>query len=190
MPDDSPYTTGGLGLLGTKPSQEALEDCDTFLIVGSSFPYIEFLPKPGQARAVQIDLDPIRIGLRYPVEVGLVGDSERTLAELIPLLKKNKNRRFLEEAQAGMKDWRRLLAERTSETAKPMKPQLVARELGQRLDPNAIVSCDSGTITAWWARHINAQKGQCIRFRAISRRWPAGFPTRSPQRSPTRTASR
>ena len=80
MPDDSPYTTGGIGLLGTKPSQEAMEDCDTLLMVGSSFPYIEFMPKPEQARGVQIDLDPKRIGLRYPVEVGLVGDSRKTLA--------------------------------------------------------------------------------------------------------------
>jgi len=88
VPDDSPYTTGGIGLLGTKPSQEALEDCDTLLMVGTSFPYIEFMPKPGQARGVQIELDPKRIGLRYPVEVGLVGDSKNTLRELIPLLKR------------------------------------------------------------------------------------------------------
>src|SRR6202008_1761751 len=86
VPDDSPYTTGCIGLLGTKPSQEALEECDTLLMVGTSFPYIEFLPKPGQARGVQIELDPMRIGLRYPVEVGLVGDSRRTLEALLPHL--------------------------------------------------------------------------------------------------------
>ena len=106
VPDDSPYTTGGIGLLGTKPSQEAMEDCDTLLMVGTSFPYIEFMPKPKQARGVQIELDPKRIGLRYPVEVGLVGDSRNTLRELIPLLKRKQDRRFLQEAQAGMKDWR------------------------------------------------------------------------------------
>ena len=106
VPDESPYTTGGIGLLGTKPSQEAMEDCDTLLMVGTSFPYIEFLPKPKQARGVQIELDPKRIGLRYPVEVGLVGDSRNTLRELIPLLKRKQDRRFLQEAQAGMKDWR------------------------------------------------------------------------------------
>ena len=89
MPDDSPYTTGGIGLLGTEPSQDAMEDCDTLLMVGTSFPYIEFYPKPGKARAVQIDLDPARIGLRYPVEVGLVGDSRNTLRALLPLLKRN-----------------------------------------------------------------------------------------------------
>jgi pyruvate dehydrogenase (quinone)/pyruvate oxidase len=109
VPDDSPYTTGGIGLLGTRPSQEAMEDCDTLLIAGSAFPYIEFMPKPGQARAVQVDLDPKRIGLRYPVEVGLVGDSRRTLAELIPLLRRKQNRGFLEAAQAGMKDWWKLM---------------------------------------------------------------------------------
>src|SRR5205814_5149159 len=105
VPDDSPYTTGGIGLLGTRPSQEALEDCNTLLMVGSSFSYIEFMPKPDQARGVQIDLDPKRIGLRYPVEVGLVGDSRNTLRELIPLLKRKEDRGFLQAAQAGMKDW-------------------------------------------------------------------------------------
>src|SRR5947208_2331679 len=95
----------GIGLLGTKPSQEALENCDTLLMIGTSFPYIEFLPKPGQAHAVQIELDAMRIGLRYPVEVGLVGDSKRTLERLLPLLKRNKHRRFLERAQSGMRQW-------------------------------------------------------------------------------------
>ena len=101
VPDDSPYTTGGIGLLGTKPSQEAMEDCDTLLMVGTSFPYIEFMPKPEQARGVQIDLDPKRIGLRYPVEVGLVGDSRNTLRELIPLLKRKEDRSFLEDGASG-----------------------------------------------------------------------------------------
>ncbi|HOK46901.1 MAG TPA: thiamine pyrophosphate-binding protein, partial [Bryobacteraceae bacterium] len=96
VPDDSPYTTGTIGLLGTKPSQEAIENCDTLLMVGTSFPYIEFLPKPGQVRAVQIDINPTRIGLRYPVEVGVVGDATRSLTELLPLLKRNKHRGFLE----------------------------------------------------------------------------------------------
>src|SRR5207245_4936716 len=86
VPDYSPYTTGGIGLLGTKPSQDAMENCDTLLIVGSSFPYIEYLPRPGQARGIQIDLDPLRIGLRYPVEIGLVGDSRRTVRELVSMV--------------------------------------------------------------------------------------------------------
>jgi pyruvate dehydrogenase (quinone) len=160
IPDDSPYTTGGIGLLGTRPSQEALEECDTLLIVGSAFPYIEFLPKPGQAQGVQIDLNPQQIGLRFPVEVGLVGDSRRTLQALIPLLKRNDQRGFLKKAQAGMKDWWALMEKQATRTDVPMKPQLVAWEIGKRLNNNAVVSCDSGTITTWWARHIPVQAGQ------------------------------
>lgn len=160
VPDDSPYTTGGIGLLGTRPSQDAMEDCDTLLIVGSSFPYIEFMPKPDQARGVQIELDPKRIGLRFPVEVGLVGDSRNTLRELIPLLHKKEDRSFLSAAQAGMKDWWRVMEERSTRRDKPMKPQVVAWELGKRLRSDAIVSCDSGTIATWWARQIPAKRGQ------------------------------
>jgi pyruvate dehydrogenase (quinone) len=160
VPDDSPYTTGGIGLLGTKPSQEALEDCDTLLMVGTSFPYIEFMPKPGQARGVQIELDPKRIGLRYPVDVGLIGDSRNTLRELIPRLRRKEDRKFLQVAQAGMKDWWELMEKRATRPDKPMKPQVVAWELGKRLRNDAIVSCDSGTIATWWARHILARRGQ------------------------------
>ena len=160
VPDDSPFTTGGIGLLGTRPSQEALETCDTLLIVGSSFPYIEFLPKPGKAKAVQIDYDPIRIGLRYDVEVGLVGDSRRTLEALLPLLTRKQDHSFLEKAQKGMKDWWELMAKRATHPEKPMKPQVIAHELGKRLRDDAIVSSDSGTITTWWARHIKAKRGQ------------------------------
>jgi pyruvate dehydrogenase (quinone) len=155
VPDESPYTTGGVGLLGTKPSQEALEGCDTLLIVGSSFPYIEFYPKPGKAKAVQIELDPKRVGLRYPVEVGLVGDSKLVLSELLPLLKKNDSSRFLEAAQNSMREWRELMNERGTRRDMPMKPQVVTHELNKLLDDDAIVITDSGTITAWTARHID-----------------------------------
>jgi pyruvate dehydrogenase (quinone) len=160
VPDTSPYTTGGIGLLGTKPSQEALENCDTLLMIGTSFPYIEFLPKPGQARAVQIELDPKRIGLRYPVEVGLVGDSRRTLQRLLPMLRRNKYRKFLEKAQSGMRDWWELMQTYGTRTDKPMKPQVIAWELGKQLAENAIISCDSGTIATWWARLIPVKRGQ------------------------------
>src|SRR5712692_9547355 len=160
VPDDSPYTTGGIGLLGTRPSQDVMENCDTLLMVGTSFPYIEFLPKPGQARGVQIELDPRRIGLRFPVEVGLVGDSRRVLRELMPRLSPRAEKTFLKEAQAGMKDWREAMEKRSSHMDMPMKPQVIAHELGKRLRSDAIVSCDSGTITTWWARHIPAKKGQ------------------------------
>ncbi|HEY1250627.1 MAG TPA: thiamine pyrophosphate-dependent enzyme [Thermoanaerobaculia bacterium] len=160
VPDDSPYTTGGIGLLGTRPSQEAIEACDTLLLVGTSFPYIEFYPKPGAARAVQIDSDPARIGLRYPVEAGLVGDSRRTLQGLLARLSRRDDRSFLEKAQKGMEDWRRFLAQQEERTDRPMKPQRLAAELGRRLPENAIVSCDSGTNTSWFARHIPARAGQ------------------------------
>jgi pyruvate dehydrogenase (quinone)/pyruvate oxidase len=160
VPDHSPYTTGPIGLLGSKPSQEALEECDTLLMVGTSFPYIEFMPKPGQARGVQIDVDPARIGLRYPVDVGVVGDSRRTLEALLPLLQRKADRGFLEKAQAGMQDWWQLMEERATRRDKPMKPQVVAWELGKRLRDDAIVAADSGTIATWWARQIPARLGQ------------------------------
>ena len=160
VPDDSPYTTGGIGLLGTEPSEEAIHSCDTLLIAGSSFPYIEFYPPDGGARGVQIDIDPSRIGLRYPVEVGLVGDTRPTLEALIPLLKRKPDRGFLETAQKGMKKWNETMASRAGAPEKPMRPQVVAHELGKRLPANAIVACDSGTITTWWARHIPSKRGQ------------------------------
>jgi len=160
VPDDSPYTTGTIGLLGTEPSQEAMEDCDTLLIVGSSFPYIEFLPKPGKARGVQIDSDPTRIGIRYPVEVGLVGDARRSLQELLPMLDRKEGRSFLTDAQKGMKDWEKKMLTYSTVGSKPMKPQLLAAEVGKRLPNDAIVNCDSGTIATWWARHIPVKRGQ------------------------------
>ena len=176
VPDDSPYTTGSIGLLGTRPSQEALESCDTLLIVGTSFPYIEYYPKPGEARAVQVELDPMRIGLRYPVEVGLIGDSRATLRVLQPLLKRNPDRSFLDEAQKGMREWSDLMAERAGRTDRPMKPQRVAAELGRRLRPDAIVACDSGTIATWWARHIPAQRGQLHSLSGNLATMANGFP--------------
>ena len=160
VPDDSPYTTGGIGLLGTLPSQQAIESCDTLLLAGTSFPYMEFLPKPGQARAVQIDVDPVRIGLRYPIEVGLAGDCRRTLEKLLPLLRRNENRKFLDAAQKGMAEWWELMETRGTRDEKPMKPQVVAWELGKRLADDAIVSSDSGTIATWFARQIKARRGQ------------------------------
>jgi len=159
VPDDSPYTTGGIGLLGTEPSQTALEDCDTLFIIGSSFPYIEFLPEPGQAKCVQIDLDPQRISLRYPADVGLIGSSRACLRALMPLLKKH-DKGFLKKAQRAKKDWEELMEERGTWMDTPLKPQVVGWELGKRIPPNAIVTSDSGTITTWWARYVPARRGQ------------------------------
>jgi pyruvate dehydrogenase (quinone) len=158
--DDSPYTTGGIGLLGTEPSQDALEACDTLLIAGAAFPYIEFYPKPGKARAVQIDIDPARIGQRYPVEVGLVGDCATTLRALIPLLERNQDRTFLKKAQDSMKEWRELMTTRGTDASMPLKADVVAYELGKRLSSDAVVTSDSGTITTFWARQIPAKRGQ------------------------------
>ena len=160
VPDDSPYSMGGVGLLGTRPSQEALEGCDTLLMVGTSFPYIEFYPKPGQARCVQIDLDAPRIGLRYPVEVGLVGDSIRVLRRLLPLLDRHAERSWLDKAQRSKSEWRQLMEERGTRQDMPMKPQVVAHELNKRLADDAIIATDSGTITTWVARHVHIRDRQ------------------------------
>ncbi len=162
VPDDSPYTTGGIGLLGTGPSQTAFEECDTFLIVGSSFPYMSYMPKPGSAKAVQIDADPVRIGLRFPVNVGLAGDAKGTLTELLPLLEMKKDRSFLEKAQHGMEEWWAMLDERASRMDTPMKPQRVAAELSKRLASDAIICGDSGTNTTWLARYIKIRRGQMV----------------------------
>jgi len=154
IPDRSPYTTGGIGLLGTAPSQDALKECDTFIIAGSSFPYMEFLPKPGQAKTVQIDRDAARIGLRHPADVGLVGDCGTVLRALLPLIQRKKHRSFLEKAQKRMADWNQLMEERGTRQDMPMKPQVVTYHLNKLLDSNAIVSSDSGTIATWTARYV------------------------------------
>jgi pyruvate dehydrogenase (quinone)/pyruvate oxidase len=159
LPDDSPFATGGVGLLGTRPSQEALEECDALLIVGSTFPYIEFYPKPGKARIVQIDHDPKRIGLRCPVECPLVGDAGEVLEALLPRLERRQDRSFLEKAQAAVRRWNETLAERGSVDTKPMKPQVVAHELNKLLKDDAIIATDSGTITTWAARHLMLREG-------------------------------
>lgn len=154
LPDRSPYTTGGLGLLGTAPSQDAMQECDTLLIAGSVFPYMEFYPKPGKAKAVQIDIDPTRIGLRHPADVGLVGECKAILQLLLPLVKRHEDRGFLEKSQKRMQAWNELMQERGTRTDMPMKPQVVTYHLNKLLDNDAIVCSDSGTIATWTARYI------------------------------------
>jgi pyruvate dehydrogenase (quinone) len=149
VPDDHPYVTGGIGVLGTRPTQDAMEGCDAFVLVGSSMPYIEFLPQPGQAVCVQIDDKPERIGLRYPADVGLVGDARATLRSLLPHLERNEDRTFLEQARQGIGDWWQLMEERGTRTDAPMKPQVVAWHLAEALDDDAIVCGDSGQVTYW-----------------------------------------
>ncbi len=160
VPDDHPLTTGGLGLLGTTPSQEAMEGADALFIVGSSFPYMEYLPKPGQARGVQIDDKPDRIGLRFPVEVGLVGDARPTVAALSRFITRKEERTFLERAQAAMRDWWELMRVRAMRDDVPIKPQRVAWELSELAADDAIISTDSGTITTWIARQFRIRKNQ------------------------------
>ncbi|HYX86628.1 MAG TPA: thiamine pyrophosphate-dependent enzyme [Gaiellales bacterium] len=152
VPDDSPYVTGGTGVVGTRPSQEAFARCDALIVVGSSFPYIEFLPPPGGPACVQIDDRPERIGLRHPVDVGLVGDAQLTLQQLIPRLERNDDRTFLEEMQQSVRGWWDLMKERGTRDDVPMKPQVPVWHLNELLDDDAIVCGDSGTVTTWIAR--------------------------------------
>lgn len=155
LSDTSPYSTGGIGLLGTRPSQEALEECDALLIVGSSFPYIEYYPKPGQARIVQIDHDPKRIALRCPVECPLVGDAAPVLDALLEHLKWHEDRSFIAKSQARVKEWNALMQEQANRKEAPMKPQVLAYQLDKLLPDDAVVTTDSGTITTWIARYLN-----------------------------------
>ena len=161
VPDDSPFTTGGIGLLGTRPSELAMEECETLLMVGTSFPYLSFYPDHDRTRGVQIDRDPTRIGLRFPVEVGLVGDARATLRALLPLIERRKDRSFLEFAQYRMKEWWELIRDRESRTnEKRLKPEVVAGMVNNFLAPNAIITGDSGTNTTWTARYIRIRRGQ------------------------------
>ncbi|HEV6968627.1 thiamine pyrophosphate-requiring protein [Roseateles sp.] len=159
VPDDLLHVTGSIGLLGTVPSWELMNGCDTLLMVGSSFPYAEFLPKEGQARGVQIDLDGRRLGLRYPMEVNLVGDSRRTLQALLPLLRRKEDRAWRERIEAGVAEWWRLLEKRAMSEAMPINPQRVFWELSPQLPDNAILTVDSGTSASWYARDIKARRG-------------------------------
>lgn len=159
LPDDHPHSTGGIGILGTRPSQEAMEQCEALLVVGSTFPYIEYYPKPGQARGVQIDRDGQRIGLRYPVEVGLVGDARETLRRLNERLTRKADRGFLEQAQTGMARWRGMMAASEKDSEGPLKPQFVTRAFGRRLPKDAVLVADSGQNTEMAARHVDLGEG-------------------------------
>jgi len=159
IPDDNQYSLGGLGLLGTTPSSDAMSEADTLLMVGTSFPYVEYLPKPDQARGIQIDIKAEKIGLRYPVEIGLVGDSKLILSALLPLLHQKHDLGFLKSKQVAMKKWNNLLKEQSTRNDKPIKPQVIAKAVSDELDDNAIISVDCGTNTSWAARYINIRKG-------------------------------
>ena len=160
LPDDHPYTTGGIGILGTLPSQEIMEECDALLIVGSTFPYIEYYPRPGQAKCVQIDRDAQRIGLRCPVKAGLVGDAAVSLQLLNRRLERKQDRSFLEGARQRMKCWREMMKQAECKNDVPLKPQRVVKAFGDRLPANAILASDSGHNTELAARHIEMKSGQ------------------------------
>ncbi len=159
LPDDLPFVTGAIGLLGTKPSWEMMTSCDTLLMVGSSFPYSEFLPKEGQARGVQVDLDGRMLGLRYPTEVNLTGDSAETLRALIPLLKRKEDRSWRKRIEKGVTAWWKLLEARAMQEANPINPQRVFWELSPRLPDNCILSSDSGSSANWFARDLKIRRG-------------------------------
>jgi pyruvate dehydrogenase (quinone) len=159
LPDDLPFVTGSIGLLGTKPSWDLMMECDTLLMVGSSFPYAEFLPEEGQARGVQIDIDGRMLGIRYPMEVNLVGDSKETLRALSSRLQRKEDRSWREKIEKGITEWWRLIEERAQLTANPINPQLVFHELSKRLPDGAIISSDSGSAANWYARDIKLRKG-------------------------------
>jgi pyruvate dehydrogenase (quinone) len=159
VPDDIPYVTGAIGLLGTEPSWKMMMECDTLLMVGSSFPYSEFLPKIGQARGVQIDIDPKMLSLRFPMEINLLGDSKETLRALIPFLKKKHHHSWRKSIEKGMEDWWKVLEARAKDSADPINPQKVFHELSPRLPDNCIISSDSGTSADWFARHLKIRNG-------------------------------
>ncbi|MFL6141131.1 MAG: thiamine pyrophosphate-requiring protein [Labedaea sp.] len=154
LADDLPYVTGSIGLLGTRPSWELMRDCDTLLIVGSSFPYTQFYPEFGQARAVQIDLDASLIGMRYPVEVALVGDARSTLTALLPRLRHHSDRSWRETIEATVARWWETMRMQAMLDANPVNPMRIVWELSERIPDNAIVTADSGSAANWYARDL------------------------------------
>jgi pyruvate dehydrogenase (quinone) len=159
LPDDLPYVTGSIGLLGTRPSYEMMRDCDRLLIVGSNFPYSQFLPEYGKARGVQIDLDGRAIGMRYPTEANLVGDARETLRALIPLLERKDDRSWQQKIESNVERWWEVVERQAQVPAEPVNPMRIVSELSKRLPANAIVTADSGSATNWYARLLRMKNG-------------------------------
>ncbi|MBQ5950443.1 thiamine pyrophosphate-requiring protein [Massilia sp. ST3] len=157
--DDLPFCTGAIGVIGTRASEDMMKDCDTLLMVGSSFPYAEFLPPEGQARGVQIDIDARMLGLRYPMELNLVGDARASLRALIPLLRRKTDRAWRERIERDVRESRARLAERARLPGKPVNPQRAFSELSPRLPGDAILAGDSGSVAAWYALHLSVKEG-------------------------------
>ncbi|HVS91166.1 MAG TPA: thiamine pyrophosphate-requiring protein [Mucilaginibacter sp.] len=159
LPDDLPYVTGAIGLLGTKPSWDLMMDCDTLFMIGSSFPYSEFLPDEGKAKGVQIDIDNRMVSLRYPMDINLIGDSKETLKALIPLIKYKEDRTWRNEIEEGVKEWWQVIEAKAMNNAKPINPQRVFWELSPRLPDNCIITSDSGSSANWFARNLKIREG-------------------------------
>ncbi|ANM07832.1 thiamine pyrophosphate protein (plasmid) [Rhizobium phaseoli] len=159
LPDDFSWVTGSIGLLGTEPSWNLMRDCDTLLMIGSGFPYSEFLPEEGQARGVQIDINPDMLSLRYPMELGLTGDAAETLRALLPLLRENPDRSWRETVQKDVAAWWKTLDERAHVEANPVNPQRVVSELSLRLPDNVVITSDSGSCANWYARDLKMRRG-------------------------------
>lgn len=159
VPDDLPFVTGSIGLLGTKPSWEMMDECDTLLMIGSSFPYSEFLPEPGKARGIQIDIDGRMLSLRYPMEVNLLGDTKETLQALLPLLQRKEDRSWQKKIEESVQEWWQVVEKRAHNEAKPINPQRVLWELSPRLPDNCIITADSGTSAFWFARNLKIRDG-------------------------------
>ena len=159
LPDDLPWVTGAIGLLGTKPSSDIMNVCDTLLMVGTGFPWAEFLPQDGSVRAVQIDIDPGMLGLRYPCEVNLHGEAKATLAALLPLLRPKGDTRWRERVKGWNEDWAKTVLDRAHAPANPVNPQRIFTELSERLPSNAIITSDSGSCANWFARDLKIRRG-------------------------------
>ncbi len=176
LADDSAYTTGGIGHLGTLPSEQAMHECDTVLILGSTMPWVDFYPKPGQARGVQVDINPERIGLRYPVEIGLVGEMKVTLQALLPMLQQKQDRSFLITAQSRMRDWNELIRRVAATERAPMRPQTAIAALGEALAPDAVISLDCGANTHFAARTLMLKEGQRLTGTGLLASMAPGLP--------------
>jgi pyruvate dehydrogenase (quinone) len=159
LPDDLPYVTGPIGLLGSTASYELMMGADTLFMIGTSFPYAEWLPEEGQCKGVEIDIDGRMIGVRYPMQANLVGDAKETLKELIPMLHRKQDRSWREKIEGEVKEWWQVLDDRAHDSADPVNPELVAHELSPRIPDRAILTADSGSGTNWWARHLRLRKG-------------------------------
>jgi pyruvate dehydrogenase (quinone) len=176
LPDELPWVTGSIGLLGTRPSWDLMQECDTLLMVGSSFPYSEFLPEEGQARGVQIDLDGRMVGIRYPMEANLIGDARATLRELLPLLERKEDRSWREGIEGNVREWWDTIEARAQQPANPINPQLVFSELSRRLPDDAILSSDSGSAANWYARDVKMRPGMMASLSGTLATMGAGVP--------------